>query len=84
MKKVKKRKKFRNKYGEIPEGVEVAFQVENQNMWSGATRGILQFVNGEFVIQTKRSGLVTIDKGYDAYVNTIYPINNLDVELLTL
>ena len=84
MKKVKKRKKFRNKYGEIPEGVEVAFQVENQNMWSGATRGILQFVNGEFVIKTKRSGLVTIDKGYDAYGNTIYPINNLDVELLTL
>ena len=64
---------MRNKYGEIPVGTRVCFQVENANMWVGDTDGILNYDGIDFVIDTKRSGRITINKGYDAYFNTIRP-----------
>lgn len=62
---------FTNKNGTFADGDEVWFRVENPSLWSGDTDGKLRHVNGEWVIETKRSGIVTINKGYDAYVNSI-------------
>lgn len=68
------KKELKNDYGKIPVGTEVWFEVENMNMWGGDIKGILKFKNGEFVIETKKSGTITIGKGYDAYFNTIHPV----------
>ena len=67
---------FENRYGKIEVGSEVSFMVENQDDWMGDTRGTLIFEDGEFKIETKHSGVVTIGKGYDAYWNTIEKIDN--------
>ncbi len=68
---MKKEKRIKNRNGIIKVGDEVIFKVENQDIWVGDTTGILDFIDGEFVIRTKRSGILTIDKGYDVYFNTI-------------
>lgn len=68
-------KRFRNKHGYILIGCNVFFSVENPSMWGGDINGVLQYDKDlkEFYIQTKNSGKITIDKGYDAYNNTIIP-----------
>lgn len=62
--------KGKNKKRIIP-GKKVKFMVENQDCWSGDRSGILIYENGEFMIQTKNTGKVTIGKGYDAYPGTV-------------
>lgn len=72
---------FKNKHGEFPEGTPVYFNVENQfsGGWFSDTRGILKRseTSDDWVIET-RQGTVTINKGYDAYKNTIMPIARTD------
>ena len=67
-------KALENSNGKIPVGTRVHFRMENANMWGGDTTGILQHDGTEFYIQTRLSGKITINKGYDAYLNTIIPI----------
>lgn len=66
---------FTNRHGSIKIGERVSFEVENQisgcYMWD--THGQLRMRNGEWVIKT-RQGVVTINKGYDAYLNSIRAI----------
>jgi hypothetical protein len=72
---------FKNKHGEFPEGTPVYFSVENQfsGGWMSDTHGILKKsqTSDDWVIET-RQGIVTINKGYDAYHNTIIPIARAD------
>lgn len=49
----------------------VTFDVENSNLWVGDLFGRIIERSGELAIQTERSGVVTIGKGYDAYPGTI-------------
>ena len=65
---------MKNKNGVINVGEKVGFRVENQDMWAGDLAGILDFIDGEFVVRTKRSGILTINKGYDIYFNSIEKI----------
>ena len=65
------KKQFKNKNGIISVGDKVRFTVENQDIWGGDNEGIIDYLDDEFVIKTKRSGIITIDKGYDAYYHTI-------------
>ncbi|MCR4319734.1 MAG: hypothetical protein NUV74_05285 [Candidatus Brocadiaceae bacterium] len=65
-------KVMRNRYGDIKTGTKVWFTVENASQWCGSTEGILDHDGNEFVIRTKK-GIVTINKGYDAYSETIKP-----------
>ena len=65
---------MRNRYGDIEIGAEVAFQVENQSQWVGSNSGVLTHDGNDFVIDTVRSGRLTIDKGYDVYSNTVRPL----------
>lgn len=62
---------FTNIYGNFEEGDRVRFSVENRSCWFGDTDGILRYDGNDFYIETKRSGNVSIDKGYDAYSGTI-------------
>lgn len=69
------KKIFKNKNGIFKVGDKVIFEVENQNMWCGDLRGIIIYKGrGKFAIQTERSGLLSIDKGYDVYGNSIRKI----------
>jgi len=70
-------KEITNRNGIIKIGDKVRFKVENQDMWSGDLVGTLDWQNGEFVIKTENSGIITIDKGYDAYFHTLEKINPL-------
>jgi hypothetical protein len=63
-----------NKYSEIKVGSKVIFSVENPSQWIGSNEGILRHDGSEFYIETK-NGIVTINKGYDAYLNTIRCVN---------
>lgn len=63
---------LRNKYGSIRVGSRVSFGVENQSLWTGPTSGILEYNGADFVIKTE-GGIITINKGYDAYLNSIAP-----------
>ena len=62
----------------IHEGDLVIFDVENPCMWSGDREGVIKFKGNNWCIETKRSGIVTIGKGYDAYYATIQPKNILN------
>ena len=63
---------FSGKYNaQIPTGSKVRFSVENQSLWFGDNEGILCFKDGEWIIKTKNSGMISIDKGLDAYSGTI-------------
>jgi len=62
-----------NAYGAIAIGTNVYFSVENPNMWVGPTKGVLDHDGIDFIIRTEK-GVVTINKGYDAYINTIRPV----------
>ena len=73
---MKREKKIKNKNGIIKVGDKVMFNVENQNIWGGDITGILDFVDGEFVIRTKRGGILTMNKGYDVYFNSIEKIDD--------
>lgn len=64
-------KTFNNKHGSFAEGTIVTFRVENEDMWGGDTRGVLINIDGEWLIDTEHSGRITIDRGYDAYWNSI-------------
>lgn len=56
----------------LKEGDYVQFRVENQwsGCWSWPLTGYLGINKGEWIIKTDK-GLVTINHGYDAYVNSI-------------
>lgn len=58
---------------EWQEGDHVMFNVENQYSggWIGDLEGVLIKENNEFVIKTKNSGIITIDKYLDAYSGSI-------------
>lgn len=64
---------FINQFGKIPVGSKVRFSVENVCIWSGDLVGILKYDKeaNRCYIQTKNSGKLTIDQGYDVYGNTI-------------
>lgn len=68
---------FTNKHGSFKEGTPVYFSVENQfsGGWAGDTHGVLKRseTSDDWVIQTSQ-GTVTINKGYDAYKGSIFPI----------
>ncbi len=66
---------FQNRYGIIKVGTRVSFLVENQDSWGGDNNGILIYEKNEFKIKTQNSGILTIDKGYDAYSGTIQPVS---------
>lgn len=70
---------FTNKHGSFCEGTPVYFSVENQisGGWMSDTFGKLKRQNDEWVIET-RQGIVTINKGYDAYKGSIFPIARPD------
>ncbi len=68
-----RRKPFRNKYGFIKIGTPVSFQVENQSMWGGELSGTLDYENGEYVIQTERSGTLKISGYLSVYWDSIRP-----------
>jgi len=77
MKECNKTGVFKNQYGEIAVGTQVSFMVENQDQWNGDLEGVLIYENGEFKIKTVRNGVLTINKGYDVYFNTIrHPSKN--------
>lgn len=63
---------FINDHGTFSIGDLVSFKVENQisGGYAWDTHGMLEMRNGEWVIKT-RQGVVTINKGYDAYSNSI-------------
>ena len=63
-------KVMRNRHGDIKTGTKVWFTVENASQWCGSVEGILEHNGSEFVIRTKK-GIVTINKGYDAYSETV-------------
>jgi len=67
--------KMQNKHGLIEVGTKVVFDVENPSQWIGPNSGILAFDGADFYIDTD-VGAVTINKGYDAYLNTIRPISD--------
>ena len=64
--------KLENDHGSFECGDKVSFCVENQisGGYSWDTHGELRMRNGEWIIKT-RQGVVTINKGYDAYLNSI-------------
>jgi hypothetical protein len=64
---------MQNQFGSIPSGTKVWFDVENGDCWAGDRDGVLRHDGNEFYIETERSGKITINKGYDAYLNTIRP-----------
>jgi hypothetical protein len=64
---------FKNRHGKIALGTKVSFMVENQDQWAGDLVGVLIFQDGKFKVQTERSGILTIDEGYNVYFNTIKP-----------
>ena len=66
-------KLLKNKHGEIAVGTKVRFSMENQNQWIGPNIGTLDHDGSGFIIRTKE-GIVTINEGYDAYLNTVEPI----------
>ena len=72
----RKLKKFKNRNGEFPAGSKVWFKMENQDMWMGDNQGTLIFQKGQWKIQTKNSGMITIGKGLDAYAGTIELVEN--------
>ena len=72
--KKKRRTPFHNRYGFIKLGTKVYFEVENQDQWYGDSFGILCYQNGEYVIETERSGTIKTDGHYSAYWNTIRPV----------
>lgn len=51
-------------------GDEVTFRVENQDVWTWPTWGTLNMMKDEPFIETRR-GNVSINNGYDAYINSI-------------
>ena len=58
-------------------GDEVHFDVENQDMWCGDTRGILTKDNeGDTDIKCDFSGKVTIGNGNDAYPGSLRKLKN--------
>ena len=73
----KRRVRFHNRYGYIKLGTPVHFEVENQNFWGGDNRGILDYIDGEYVIRTENSGILKIGEYLSVYWNTIrpYPFN---------
>lgn len=64
---------LRNKYSDIQVGAKIFSSVENQSQWYGGNEGVLDHDGSDFVIRTPK-GIVAINKGYDAYINTIRPI----------
>lgn len=62
---------FKNDNGEIYEGDRVVFSVENRSCWCEDLHGLLTFRNNEWMILLDSGRLISIDKGYDAYFNTI-------------
>ncbi len=71
--KIMNKEVMKNQYGDIPVGAKVMFEVENQSCWAGELSGTLSHNGDDFVIDTNRSGRLTINKGYDVYSNTIRP-----------
>jgi hypothetical protein len=71
---------FTNRRGTFVDGDQVSFEVENQIsggfMWD--IYGTLRRVGSERVVRTAQ-GCVTINKGYDAYVNSIRPVDRAPV-----
>lgn len=65
---------FKNDQGEIKVGTHVSFMVENQETWAGDLCGELVYLNGHFKVKTGRSGILTINRGFDVYFNTIRPV----------
>lgn len=68
-------KTFKNRNGEIAEGAEVGFLMENQTMWGGDNRGVLIRDGEQWKIRTKRSGDIGIGGYLEAYPNTLYEIS---------
>jgi uncharacterized phage protein (TIGR01671 family) len=64
---------------EIYEGDVVRFEVENQDMWAGGTRGEIAYEETEacFVIMNAGKSYVTIGHGYDAYPRSLEVIGNI-------
>lgn len=64
---------FKNKYGNIPLGSKVTFEVENPSLYCGDRCGILSYnYNSEkFYIKTENSGDIIIGDYLGAYLNTV-------------
>jgi len=72
-----KRKIYENKYGKIPTGTLVEFEVENQSIYFGDLQGILKWNGRRFVIETESTGIKEIDQYLGVYGNTIKRIKHL-------
>jgi len=64
---------------EIYEGDIVRFSVENADRWVGATKGYIEYDDGEvgFVIVDAKKNIITISRGYDAYSGSLEIIGNI-------
>ena len=67
---------FENDKYKIPEGIKVHFKMENQSCWSGDNEGILNFIDGQWFVDTERSGRIGFDYYLSAYPNSVYPLKN--------
>ena len=67
-------KTFKNKFGNIPSGTKVTFEMENADVWGGDRAGTLVYKNGKWVIETENSGTIKINEWLGAYSGTIEPI----------
>ena len=65
---------LKNKHGTFNVGDKISFEVENQisGGYCWDNHGELRMRKGDWIIKT-RQGVVTIGKGYDAYIGTIRP-----------
>ena len=75
---------FTNQHGIFRDGDPVWFGVENEisGGWRWDTHGTLCYRDGEWIIQV-RQGVVTIDKGYDAYSNSIQrPVKSINAQIM--
>lgn len=71
-----KRRNYKNKYGLIPNGTYVHFEMENPSMWGGDTTGILLYDENikKWVIGTNKSGIIGIGGYLEAYPQSIRPL----------